>query len=60
MGTWFGTCCAPVARMWARGLVYGLFVARTTCFGMPDVCRVKGEWVEHGAKRHEIHDDINI
>ena len=41
--TWFGTCCAPGLRMRARDLVYPLFVARTTWFGMPDVCSVKGE-----------------
>ena len=58
--TWFGTCCAPGARMQLRGLVYQLFVARTTCFGMPDVCSAKGEWMEHGVECHEILDGINV
>ena len=43
MGMWFSTCCAPGARMWARGLVYPLFVARSTLFGMHDVFSAKGE-----------------
>ena len=60
VGTWFGTCCVPGARMWARGLVYPLFVAQTTWFGIPDVCSIKGEWVEHGAECHEILDGINV
>ena len=37
--TWLGTCCAPGARMRAHGLVYPLFVAETTWFGLPDVAR---------------------
>ena len=60
VGTWFGTCCSPDARMWAYGLVYPLFVARTTWFGMPDVCSAKGELLEYGVECHEIHDGINI
>ena len=40
--------------MLARGLVYPLFVAQTTWFGMPDVCSAKGEWVEHGIEGHEV------
>ena len=60
VGTWFGTCCVPGARMWARGLVYPLFVARTTWFGLPDVCTAKGEWEEHGFECHEIRDGINL
>ena len=57
---WFGTCCAPGARMRARGLVYPLFVARTTWFGLPDVCSAKGEWEGHGVECHEIRDGINL
>ena len=60
VGMWFGTCCAPGARMRARGLVYQLFVARTTWSGKPDVCCVKGELVEHGVQCHEIRDGINV
>ena len=60
VGTWFGTCCAPGARMQTRGLVYQLFVAQTAWFGMPDVCSAKGEWVEHGVECHEIRDDTNV
>ena len=60
VGTWFGTCCAPGARMRARGLVYQLFVAQTTWFGLPDVCSAKGEWVEHGVECHEIRDGANV
>ena len=56
VGTWFGTCCAPGAKMRARGLAYQLFVARATCFGMPDVCSAKGEWMEC----HEIIGGINV
>ena len=33
VGTWFGKCCAPGARKWARDLVFPLFVSRTTWFG---------------------------
>ena len=58
--TWFGTCRGPGARMQAPGLVYPLFVAQTTWFGMPDVCNAKGEWVEHGIKSHEVRDSKNI
>ena len=46
--------------MQAPGLVYPLFVAQTTWFGMPDVCNAKGEWVEHGIKSHEVRDSKNI
>ena len=60
VGTWFGTCCVPGARMWARGLVYPLFVARTTWFGLPDVCSAKGKWAGHGVECHEICDGINL
>ena len=60
MGMCLGTCCTPGTRMWACGLVYPLFVAQTIWFGMPDVCSVKGEWVEHGVECHEICDSINI
>ena len=60
VGTWFGTYCAPGARMHARGLVYPMPLARTTWFGMPDVCSTKREWVEHGAECHEIGKGINI
>ena len=59
VSTWFGTCSAPTGRMQERGLVYSLFVAHTMWFGMPDICRVKGEWVEHGIKRHEVRDSNN-
>ena len=44
VGTWFGICCAPGAKMQARGLVYPLFVARTTWFGVSTVCSVKESW----------------
>ena len=60
VGTCFGICCAPGTRMWARGLVYPLFVSQTTWFGMPDVCSAKKEWVEHGIECHEIRDSINV
>ena len=56
---WFGTCSAPGARMQTPGLVYPLSVAQVTWFGMPDVSSVKGEWVEHGIKGHEIHEGNN-
>ena len=46
--------------MWVRGLVYELFVAQTTWFGMPDVCSAKGDWVEHGVECHEIRDGTNV
>ena len=57
---WLGTCCAPGARMRAHGLAYPLFVARTTWFGLPDVCSTKGEWAGHGVECHEICDGINV
>ena len=60
MGTSFGTCCAPGARMWARGSVYPLFVTQHTWFVMSDVCNVKGAWMEHGVECLEIHDYINV
>ena len=60
MGTWFGTCCVPGARMQARGLVYPPFVARTTWFGMPAVCSTKGEWVKQAVERHKIRDGNNV
>ena len=60
MGTWFGTCCVLAQECGPRSLVYPLFVARTTCFGMPDVSSAKGEWVEHGVECHEIRDGINV
>ena len=50
VGTRFGTCSAPGARMWARGLVYPMLVAQTTWFGMlkiwqnfeMEVCLLRG------------------
>ena len=57
---WFGTCCAPGARMRAHGLVHPLFVAQTKWFGKPDVCSAKGEWVEPGVECNEIRDRINV
>ena len=45
--------------MWAYGLVYPLFVARTTWFGLP-VCSAKGEWEGHGVECHKIRDGINL
>ena len=60
MDTWFGICCAFGSRMWSRGLVYPLSVARTTWICMPDVCNAKGEWVEHGVECHEISNGIKI
>ena len=44
----------------ARALAYPLFVARTTWFGLPDVCSTKGEWEGHGVECHEIRDGINL
>ena len=44
----------------ARGLVYPLFVALTTWFGLPDVCSSKGKWERHGVEYHEIRDSINL
>ena len=58
--TFFRTCSAPGARMWACGLVYPLSVARTTWFGMSEVCSLKREWVEHGNKGHEVRDSNNV
>ena len=58
--TWFGTCSAPGPKMRARGLVYLLFVAQNTWFGMPDVCSAKEEWMEHGIEGHEVHDSNNV
>ena len=52
VGTWFGTCYAPGVRMWVHGLVYPLFVAQTTWFGIPDVGSAKREWVGHDVKCH--------
>ena len=49
-GTWFGTCCAPGTRMWARGFVYALFVARTTWFSLPDLCSTNGQWALNAMK----------
>ena len=46
--------------MRAYGLVYPLFVARTTWFGMLDVCSVKGKLLEYGVECREMHDRINI
>ena len=56
----FGICCAPGAKMWTRGLVYPLFVAQTTCFGMPTVFSVKEKWAEHGVECLKIRDDFNL
>ena len=50
----------PGARIRACGLVYALFVAQTTWFGMPDVYSAKGEWVEHVIEGHKVRDSINI
>ena len=58
--TWFGICNAPGTRMWARGLLYPLFVAQTTWFGVPKVCSTKGEWVEHGIESHEVCGSNNV
>ena len=60
VGTWFGICCAPGARTQAHGLVYPLFVARTTWFCLPDVCSAKGDYARLGVECHEIRDDINV
>ena len=46
--------------MRARSLGYPLFVFQTTLFGMPDVCRATGEWVEHGIKKHEVRDRYHV
>ena len=35
-------------------------MAHTTCFGMPDVCSAKGEWIKHGIERHEMRDSNNV
>ena len=44
------TLCAPGARMWARGLLYPLFVVRIRWFDMADVCSTKVKWVEQVSK----------
>ena len=54
--TWFGTCCAPGVRMQARGLVYRLFVAQNTWFGIPDVCSARGALY----RSHEIRDHNSV
>ena len=51
---WFGTLCSFSVRMRTRGLLRPLFVARTTWFGIPDFCKVEGEWVGHGVEDHEV------
>ena len=60
VASWFGTCSAPGARMRARGLVYPLLVAQTNWFGILDVCSVKGEWVEHSIKGHDVRVGNNV
>ena len=45
-----------LARMWTRGLVRPLFVAKTTWFGIPNFCDVEEEWVELGVEDHEVRD----
>ena len=60
VGRWFSIFSVPGARLWARDLVYPLFVAQITWFGMPDVCSVKGEWVEHGIEDCEVHDGSKV
>ena len=35
-------------------------MAQTTWVGMSDLCSVKGEWVEHGLKGHEVRDSKNV
>ena len=46
--------------MWARGLVYQLFLAQTTWFGIPDVFSAKGEWVEHDIEGREVRDGNKV
>ena len=60
MRTWFGTCSAAGARMRIGGLVYLLFVAQTTWFGMSEVCSAKGEWVEHSVEGHEVCESNSV
>ena len=60
VGMWFGACCAPGARRQAGGLVYPVFVARATWFGLPDVCSAKRDQVGLRVECQEIHDGVNI
>ena len=57
---WFSTFSSLGARMRARGLLRPLFVAKTTWFGILDVCNRKGEWEEHGIKDHEVRDGNDV
>ena len=36
------------------------FSISTVCNQNHVVCSAKGECMEHGVERHEIHDDINV
>ena len=49
-----------LARIWTRGLVHPLFVAKTAWFGIPDFCDAKGGWMEHGVEDHEVRDGKNV
>lgn len=60
VGTWFGIIIALVARVLAYGLGHPLSVAQATWFGIPNVCGVKGEWVEHVTEDHGIHDGNDV
>ena len=49
-----------LARVWTRGIVRLLFVAKTTWFGIPNFCDVEEEWMELGVEDHEVRDDKNV
>ena len=57
---WFGTYSSLGARMQAHGLVRPLFVAKTTRFGIPDLCNREEKWVEHGIEVHEVCDGNDV
>ena len=49
-----------LARVWTRGIVRLLFVAKTTWFGIPNFCDVEEEWMELGVEDHEVRDGKNV
>ena len=49
-----------LVRMWTRGLVRPLFVAKTTLFGIPDFCDAEEEWIKHGAEDHEVRGGKDV
>ena len=60
MDTWFDSCNAPGARIRAHGSLYPMFIGQTMWFGMPDVCSVKGEQVEHVIEGHKMSNGNNV